>query len=181
MWSFSGEHGRWERILESRGWWWSNLHYRNTHWNLLEHPEGDGDVEVAACGTVGLKVGGCGSVVEPASCFCEVAGLIPLFCMWKCPWARYWTLNCSWYAGWHLAWQLSPFSKIKKKQKNKTKQPSKLISKSSAILPQLKSFLFFFFFQDRNTSFHIVWVGIDFLPSVQKVLLGGKAQESERT
>ena len=34
--------------------------------------------------------------VEPASCYWKVAGLIPLVCMSKCPWARYWTPNCSW-------------------------------------------------------------------------------------
>ena len=33
--------------------------------------------------------GGCVSGVEPASRYRRVAGLIPLVCMWKCPWARY--------------------------------------------------------------------------------------------
>ena len=46
--------------------------------------------------------------VEPASCFWKVAGLIPLVCILKCPWASYWTPNCSWCAGQHLAWQPPP-------------------------------------------------------------------------
>ena len=48
---------------------------------------------------------GCGSVVEPASCYWKVAGSIPLICMSKRPWARYWTPNYSWCSAWHLAWQ----------------------------------------------------------------------------
>ena len=36
-----------------------------------------------------LCVGGCGSGVEAVSCYQKVAGLIPLVCMLKCPWARY--------------------------------------------------------------------------------------------
>ena len=43
--------------------------------------------------------------VEPASCYQEVVGSIPLVCMSKCPYARHWTPNCSWCAGRHLAWQ----------------------------------------------------------------------------
>ena len=52
--------------------------------------------------------GGCGSVVEPASCYQKVAGLISLICISKCPWATYWTPNCSWRAGRHLTWQPPP-------------------------------------------------------------------------
>ena len=33
--------------------------------------------------------GRCGSGVETASCYRKVAGLIPVVCMSKCPWARY--------------------------------------------------------------------------------------------
>ena len=33
---------------------------------------------------------------EPASCYCQLTGSIPLVCMSKCPWARYGTPNCSW-------------------------------------------------------------------------------------
>ena len=36
-------------------------------------------------------MGGCGSVVGPASCYQKVAGSAPLVCVSKCPWARYWT------------------------------------------------------------------------------------------
>ena len=42
------------------------------------------------------QMGGCGSGVEPVSCYQKVAGLIPLICMLKCPWARHQTPNCSW-------------------------------------------------------------------------------------
>ena len=52
--------------------------------------------------------GGCGSGVEPASCYQKVTGSTPLVCMLKCPWARYWTPNCSWCAGRYLAWQPPP-------------------------------------------------------------------------
>ena len=48
------------------------------------------------------------SDVEPAPCYQKVAGLIPLVCMLKCPWARCWTTNCSWCADWQLAWQTPP-------------------------------------------------------------------------
>ena len=51
--------------------------------------------------------GGC-SEAEPASCCRTVAGLIPLVCMSKCPWARYWTPNCFWCAGRQLARQPPP-------------------------------------------------------------------------
>ena len=34
-------------------------------------------------------LGGCGSGVEPPSCYWKVAGSVPLVCMLKCPWARY--------------------------------------------------------------------------------------------
>ena len=39
-------------------------------------------------------VDGCGSWVEPASCYRKVAGSIRLVYMSKCPWARYWNPNC---------------------------------------------------------------------------------------
>lgn len=42
---------------------------------------------------------GCGSGVEPASCYQKDAGSITLVCMPKCPCARYWSLRCSWCAG----------------------------------------------------------------------------------
>ena len=32
---------------------------------------------------------GCGAGVEPVSCYWKAAGLIPLVCMSKCPWARH--------------------------------------------------------------------------------------------
>ena len=32
---------------------------------------------------------GSGSGVEPVSCYRKGAGMIPMFCMLKCPWARY--------------------------------------------------------------------------------------------
>ena len=38
-----------------------------------------------------VNMGGCGSRVEPASCYLKAAGLIPLVCISKCPWERHWT------------------------------------------------------------------------------------------
>ena len=55
-----------------------------------------------------IVFGGWAQGVEPASCYWQVAGLIPLVCMSvKCPWTRYRAPNRSRCAGRHLAWQLS--------------------------------------------------------------------------
>ena len=34
-------------------------------------------------------MGGCGSGLEPASCYLKVTGLITLICISKCGWVRY--------------------------------------------------------------------------------------------
>ena len=67
----------------------------------------DVTVKLTFADLLAIKCHHCGSGVEPTSCYLKVAGLIPLVCMSKCPWAR-WTPNCSWCAGWHLAWQPPP-------------------------------------------------------------------------
>ena len=45
--------------------------------------------DISASGFMTDDAGSCGSRVEPASCYQRVAGLIPLDCMLKSPWARY--------------------------------------------------------------------------------------------
>ena len=55
-----------------------------------------------------INMGRCGSGVEPESCYRNVARLIPLVSMSRCPWVRNWTLNRSWCDGRHFAWQPPP-------------------------------------------------------------------------
>lgn len=38
---------------------------------------------------------GCGSGIEPVSCYQKIAGSMPFVCMLKGPWERYRTPNCS--------------------------------------------------------------------------------------
>ena len=45
--------------------------------------------EATTCKTIQFLRDVCGSGVEPAPCYRKVAGLIPLVCMSKGPWARY--------------------------------------------------------------------------------------------
>ena len=93
------------------GWWWS---FRPEGGQVSDHSlrlcfnirNSDNTVFIFRGSQDNFKL--CGSGTELASWYWKVAGLIPLVCMSKCPWARNWTPNCSWCAGRHPAWQPPP-------------------------------------------------------------------------